>query len=220
MPDDAQIPSVALPRVTMRELYARTGLPTPIYTDKPTQTHDSRVWDSKIGTLTHAIAGGLADRAQTLDGRALRVLIAETVGATVTDRSLGRLDRARVRVTGMATQYLTHFVPPAPAGFLGAELAAGTGRVDLGWDDPTAGVFFDEIKTWRHVQATLDEDTWTQVHRYLDHGIATYGDRFAGVRVITLSHLRSCAWISPMGLLEPLHRSPLDPTLLAQAVAA
>lgn len=212
--------TVPLPRVTMSALYARAGLPVPIYDEKPTQTHDSRAWDSKIGALTHAIAGRLAATAQTVDGRALRALVAETVGATVKDRSLGRLDRARVRVTGMVTQYLTHFVPSAPTQFLGTELAAGGGRVDLAWDDANAGVFFDEIKTWRHVQATLDEDTWSQVHRYLDAGIAAYGDRFAGVRVITLSHLRSCIYVSPQGLVESLHNSPVAPASLRTEAAA
>jgi hypothetical protein len=209
--NEGTVPTVPLPRLTMRDLYARAGLPVPIYPEKPTQTHDNRTWDSKIGTLTHLISGRLAPTAQAMRGQELRVLIGETVGAMVKDRSLGRLDKARLRVTGMVAQYLTHFVPPAPTVFLGTELAAGTGRVDLAWDDPTAGVFFDEIKTWRHVQATLDEDTWTQVHRYLDHGIATYGDRFAGVRVITLSHLLSCIRISPEGLVESLAMSPLHP---------
>ncbi|MCF6506844.1 hypothetical protein E9549_05405 [Blastococcus sp. MG754426] len=218
--NNSESPALSVPRLTMQALYARAGLPVPIYSDKPTQTHDSRAWDSKIGVLTHTIAGRLASSAQTLDGRALRVLIAETVGATVKDRSLGRLDRARIRVTGMATQYLTHFMPPSPAVFLGAELAAGGGRVDLAWDDPEMGVFFDEIKTWRHVQATLDEDTWTQVHRYLDAGIAAYGDRFAGVRVITLSHLRSCIYVSPQGLVESLHNSPLAPVAFGTKAAA
>lgn len=214
------VPAGARPSITMRELYARTGLPTPIYADESTQTGARRTWDSKVGTLTHTVAARLAGAAQSLDAHALRASIAETVAATVTDRSLGRLDRARIRVTGMVTQYLAEFVPPIPTVFLGAELAAGTGRVDLAWDHPTAGVFFDEIKTWRHVQPSLDEETWTQVHRYLDAGIDTFGDRFAGVRVITLSHLRSCVWISPEGLLEALNNAPLDPRTLTAAVAA
>jgi hypothetical protein len=218
--NNPESPTLPVPRLTMQALYARAGLPVPIYSDKPTQTHDSRAWDSKIGVLTHTVAGRLASTAQTIDGRALRVLIAETVGATVKDRSLGRLDRARIRVTGMAMQYLTHFVPPTPAVFLGAEVAAGTGRVDLAWEDPDKGVFFDEIKTWRHVQATLDEDTWTQVHRYLDAGIAAHGDRFTGVRVITLSHLRSCIYVSPQGLVESLHASPLTPGAFTTKAAA
>jgi hypothetical protein len=218
--NEGTVPTVPLPRLTMRDLYARAGLPVPVYPEKPTQTHDNRAWDSKIGTFTHLISGRLAPTAQAMRGQELRAVIGETVGAMVKDRSLGRLDKARLRVTGMVSQYLTHFVPPAPTVFLGTELAAGTGRVDLAWDDPTAGVFFDEIKTWRHVQATLDEDTWTQVHRYLDHGIATYGDRFAGVRVITLSHLRSCIRISPEGLVESLAMSPLHPDVLTRGVAA
>lgn len=218
--NDRTISSAAPARLTMRGLYARAGLPVPIYDKKPSQTHDSRAWDSKIGSLTHLVAGRLAPAAQTLPLPALRALINETVGATVRDRALGRLDRARMRVTGMAVQYLTQFVPATPTTFIGAEVAAGRGRIDLAWVHPTAGVFFDEIKTWRHIQVSLDEDTWEQVHRYLDHGCETFGDRFAGVRVITLSNLRSCQWISPDGLIENLASSPLHPEALTRQVAA
>jgi hypothetical protein len=204
----------------MRGLSAQIGLPTPLYDQRPTRTHDSRAWDSKVGVLVHRVVGVLAPVAQRSSPQTLRSSIAATVAATVTDRSMGRLDKARTRVSGMVSQYLSAFVPPPPTTFLGAEVSAGTGRVDLAWEHPSVGVFFDEIKTWRHVQPSLDEETWAQVQRYLAAGQETYGARFAGVRVLTLSHRQACVWISPQGMLQSLATSPLNPAALTTQDAA
>src|SRR4051812_29804019 len=77
--------------------YDKAGLPFPIYDGKPTPTHDRNAWDVKVGVLTHKVIGEVAPRAQGRPFYEVRTLIAEAVGRVVTGRSLGRLDRARMR---------------------------------------------------------------------------------------------------------------------------
>lgn len=203
-----------------REPFAAAGLPVPLYTGKPPGRHDSNAWDIRIGVLTHKVIGEVAPLAQKTHPADYPTLVRGVVAATVKDRTLGRLDRARMRVTGLTVQYLQEFLPPAPTVFLGTELSAGRGRVDLAWQHPTAGVWFDELKTWRHTQVGFDDNTWAQVTRYLDAGTTTYGSDFAGLRLLTLGNLRSCVTVSRQGLVEDLADSPLHPSRLGEGVAA
>jgi hypothetical protein len=203
-----------------REAFAAAGLPVPIYPVKSPARHDGNAWDVRIGFLTHKVIGEVAPAAQWRDPTEHPGLVREVVGAVVTDRSLGRLDRARTRVTGLTTQYLREFLPTNSATFLGTELATGRGRVDLAWQHPTAGVWFDELKTWRHTEVGFDDATWQQVTRYLDAGTTTYGDEFAGLRLLTLGNLRACVTVSRQGLIEDLAESPLAPARLTQGDAA
>jgi hypothetical protein len=203
-----------------RAAFAAAGLPVPVYTGKAPGRHDSNAWDSRIGVLTHKVIGEIAPLAQNTNPADYPTLVRGVVAATVKDRTLGRLDRARIRVAGLTVQYLREFLPSVGTVFLGTELAAGTGRVDLAWQHPTAGVWFDELKTWRHTQAGFDDTTWAQVTRYLDAGTTTYGTDFAGLRLITLGNMHACVTVSGQGLVEDLAQSPLHPSRLIIGVAA
>ena len=197
-----------------RASFAAAGLPTPLYSGAPVATYDGTAWDARVGILTHKVVGDVASQAQWGGPSQYPALVREAVGRIVKDKTLGRLDRARTRVTGLTSQYLREFLPPPRAQFLGTEFAAGKGRVDLAWQDPELGVWFDELKTWRHAQVGLDDATWRQVRRYLDAGTTTYGDNFAGLRLLTLGNLRACVFISRQGLIEDLTASVLAPTSL------
>lgn len=203
-----------------RAAFAAAGLPAPIYTTAPGATYDGTAWDARIGILTHKVIGDVAPQAQWAGPEQYPTLLREAVGRIVKDKTLGRLDRARTRVTGLASQYLREFLPPTRTEFLGTEFAAGRGRVDLAWQDPQVGVWFDELKTWRHSQVGLDEPTWRQVRRYLDAGTATFGDDFVGLRLLTLGNLRACAFISRQGLIEDLTTSTLAPARFTVGGAA
>ena len=203
-----------------REAFAAAGLPVPIYPSKSPGRHDGNAWDIRIGVLTHKVIGQVAPAAQWRERSEYPALVRETVGQVVRDKSLGRLDRARTRVTGLTTQYLREFLPPTSATFLGTELAAGRGRVDLAWQHPKVGVWFDELKTWRHTQVGFDDATWQQVHRYLDAGITTFGDDFAGLRLLTLGNLRGCVVVTRQGLIQDLATSALHPSRLSLGGAA
>lgn len=203
-----------------RAAFAAAGLPVPVYTGKAPGRHDSNAWDIRIGMLTHKVIGEIAPLAQTTNPADYPTLVRGVVAATVKDRTLGRLDRARIRVAGLTVQYLREFLPPVGTVFLGTELAAGTGRVDLAWQHPTAGVWFDELKTWRHTQAGFDDTTWAQITRYLDAGTTTYGTDFAGLRLLTLGNRRACVTVTHQGLVEDLAQSPLHPSRLTIGAAA
>ncbi|ROR90980.1 hypothetical protein [Nocardioides aurantiacus] len=200
-----------------RAAFAAAGLPVPIYKGPAPATVDHTVWDTRIGVLTHRVIGEVAPHAQNIPdvtGTVMADLVRSTVARVVADRTLGRLDRARIRVTGLTVQYVREYLPPLGVDFLGTELAAGGGRVDLAWYHPAVGVWFDELKTWRHARAGLDTETWVQVRRYLDAGKTTFGDAFVGVRLLTLGNRRACITITSNGLIEDLHTSPLAPARL------
>lgn len=203
-----------------REAFAAAGLPVPIYAGKAPGRHDDNAWDVRVGMLTHKVIGQVAPLAQSSDAADYPNLVRGLVAEAVKGSALGRLDRARTRVTGLTIQYLREFLPPSPTVFLGTELAAGRGRVDLGWQHPTVGVWFDELKTWRHTQVGFDDTTWAQVTRYIDAGTTTYGETFAGVRLLTLGNLRACVTVTRQGLVEDLAESPLHPSRLGLGDAA
>lgn len=207
-------------RAETRAAFAAAGLPVPLYTGKDPSRHDGNAWDTRIGMLTHKAIGLIAPSAQQTNAEDYPALVRGVVAEIVTDKSLGRLDRARTRITGLTVQYLREFLPPVGTVFLGTELAAGRGRVDLAWEHPITGVWFDELKTWRHTHVGLDDTTWKQITRYIDAGTTTYSDQFAGLRLLTLGNLRSCVAVSRQGLVEPLADSPLHPARLAFGEAA
>lgn len=208
------------PVMERRAMFAAAGLPIPLFDGKRTPTHDSVAYDAKIGVLAHQVIGLLAPTVRGLSKDEQRTVVADTVAAAVTSRALGRLGKARLRVISMVMAYVNIYMPPVDATFLGAELVTGTGRVDLAWSLTGTGVWFDEIKTWRHQRVGLDTATWDQVHRYIAAGLNTFGDDFAGLRVITLSDPAGPVAIDRWGTVEELAKSALAPARLAMQSAA
>lgn len=195
--------------------FADAGLPVPIYADATSTTSQHRTWSSAIGSATHAAIAHVAAEAQQVSPQTRSALLHDIVPTLVNDQRFGRLDRARLRVTSLATAYLTGYLPAPPAAFLGAEVRVAGGRVDLAWQREGIGAWFDEIKTWRTVPACLDEKTTSQIGRYLAGGQAMFGSSFAGVRLLLLGNSSSCLWVSPVGDVTTLVGSPLRPALLA-----
>lgn len=203
-----------------KSVFSTAPLAVPIYDDRPTATHDARAWDARIGILVHRVIAQLATTVQAIGLENASDMLGETVGRLVTSRDLGNLTRARIRTLGMADRYLRDFLPCPSAVLLGAEYGTGNGRADLAWNQPGVGVWFDEIKTWRHAAVGLDTETWDQVHRYMDAGLEQFGGRFVGVRVLTLSHPSACEVVTAIGTREPLVGSDLDPEVLSLRAAA
>lgn len=208
--------SAAQARAAVEKAYADAGLPHAIFKPGASQTHNRTSWDSRLGMIAHRSIGEIAVEAQALSLPERIVLVRSHVaGSMVNERNLGRKDKATVRVIGLVSSYLRWYLPPIGVAFVGAEVVLGGGRVDLAWEHPISGVFFDELKTWRHHQATLDAETYAQVHRYLDAGLALHGERFAGVRLLTLGSTTGCVAVTSRGSVEPLAASALAPALLA-----
>lgn len=203
-----------------RAMFAETGMPVPLFDGKRTPTHDSMNWDAKIGVLVHQVIGQVAPTIGSLSPDDGRALVAEAVDRTVRAKSLGRLGKARTRATGMVLAYVSRYLPPIEAEFLGTELVVGAGRVDLAWRLPGVGVWFDEVKTWRHQGVGLDRDTWEQIHRYTAAGQDAFGHEFVGLRVLTLGQVTGSVAVDPWGFDEPLDGSVLAPSRLVGRRAA
>ena len=197
--------------------FAAAGLPVPMYAAKAPARHDSEEWDRRIGIAVHEALGAVIPSLQDLPHSEWNTVLLPTIDWAVSRHLRGRLDKARLRAAGLASQYLREFMPDSPAVFVGAEVRVRGGRVDLVWSHPEIGVWFDEVKTWRRTQATLDSDTWEQVRRYTIAGQEGYGDEFAGVRLLTLGNRRACAAMSPDGIIEDLDESDLAPAWIAAA---
>lgn len=114
------------------------------------------------------------------------VLLAATNDVFAQHPMRGRARAGRQRVAGLAAVYYRNFLPPADWTFLGAELALGTGRVDLAWELPDERVIIDELKAVGYSEGLLVPETRAQVERYLTAGAERWGERFAGVRLIAL----------------------------------
>ena len=174
--------------------------------------------DAVVGTLTHRLVAEMVhaqesgvirnddDLATTLIEYGSRIVYA-TPG-------LGsHRAKVRIRVVTLAGRYLQQFRPPPEVRFLGTEMTVDQGVVDIAWQHPDLGVFYDELKTTRHWSATHSPTTREQVERYVQSGVALHGDCFTGVRLIPMHHPQSAALATPDGSAvkyAPLSGSVLD----------
>lgn len=201
--------------------FAAAGLPVPVFDGKRTPTHESLMFDAKIGVFVHRVLGELAPTLGSMARRDALAAIGETVDRVVTGRGLGRAGSVRLRVIAMVVAYMDRYLPPVGAEFLATELVCGDGRVDLAWRLPGVGVWFDEIKTWRHQDVGLDRVTWEQIHRYMAAGRGEFGAEFAGLRVLVLSQTaHASVAVDVFGTVEPLQGSALHPSRLVARRAA
>lgn len=192
-------------------LYAAAGLPRcgPIATRETTRA----AHEMTVGRLVHALVAELAEAAQMAPKSVVADMVEEAVLNLAIVRSWGRADKLRLRVAGLVSAYFTHWLPPADATFVGAEMTVTAGRVDLAWAHPDVGIWFDEIKTWRNGSNPVDmPDTQDQLDRYLRAGTTAYDSQFAGVRLLLLGHQYGSMYVTQSGH-EPLAGSRLDTTL-------
>lgn len=186
------------------DLFLQAGLPTPVWNTRSGPRREATTTDLAIGAATHRVVAEVCQAAQHTTHDELGRLTNAAVQRLVTNRSLGRLDKTRMRVLGLALQYLTLLLPPPPAELIGVENRHGNRRTDLTWHHPDLGTWFDEVKTRRSPGEPLDEATWTQVGRYLDLGPTRYPGTFRGVRILTLGDAAACTFITAEGAIEPL----------------
>ncbi|MBR7744353.1 hypothetical protein KC207_13750 [Phycicoccus sp. BSK3Z-2] len=208
----------------MRDLHAVPGvfasrpLPYPIYAASGSPSRDQQTRDSHVAVLVHTVIGRVAD---TCLGAPVADAVAAVLAATEDVVPPGRgAVKTRMLVAGHASKYVTRFLPSAGATFLGAEVPVVRGRVDLAWSHPDCGVWFDEIKVWRHARTVWDWRTYDQIERYLSAGSAMFGDAFTGVRLVVTGHTYDCVLVDPGGEVIPLAESVLAPTALTLGGAA
>lgn len=176
----------------------------------------STEWAALTGAHVHRCAGFILDRhAKLPSGPELGAIVIETVGLVVKyDKRLGNMRSARIRVASAVSTYLQRLRPLDGAEYLGAEIQVADGRIDLGWSHPTAGVFFDEIKSSQQSLIVRDKDTIAQCVKYIRAGLDLYGDNFAGVRLILLAARQASVWVDRHENFHPLGDSPLAVDLL------
>lgn len=186
---------------------------------QPRRTRKQRDMDIDMicGTLTHRLTAAMLHLEQSDPGalRDYESALLENANAIVdAEPGLGaHRSRTNMRVVTAAAQYLRRYRPGAQVTFIGTEVGLPDGRVDIAWEHPTMGIFFDEMKTTRHHETRLVGEHLDQVERYVWAGRARYGSQFAGVRYIPLLNPANARWVTPIGddiEVAPLAGTPLD----------
>lgn len=155
-----------------------------------------KTWHVAVGNFVHACCAAHADL-RNLPSHEVALSVIEWVNAHARHAQVfGNLPKARATIASNANAYLTQYAPGPDANFLGAEIEVEGGRIDLAWFVPDLGIVVDEIKTVRQVHLRTDNPGIAQCHRYVDAGLAQWGDQFAGVRYLPLSHPADALFIT------------------------
>jgi hypothetical protein len=173
-------------------------------------------FDRIVGKLAHRLLADNMDVARDLGPSALvDLFFPQAAGLVALEGIRGRRQAAATRITSLASHYVQRLAPPAFVTYLGAEQTLGEGRVDLTYEHPTLGVFFDELKTWKNPRLVLDDATIGQLGRFV-RGAAAYGTTCAGVRLLPVSALADAQLHRPDGSAVPLAATALSPVALRQ----
>ncbi len=159
---------------------------------------------SSEGSIAHAVIATLAGSTRT-------PTLAEISGQV--NKALGRFaaieGRAhRQNIVGIVHRYFSQCLPPVRFFFGGAEFDLGVGRADLIWFDIDGAVLADEIKTGSPRNLSLTSTT-DQIERYRRACVATWADRFVGMRLLCAAEPSASVLVLPDG-----SRKPLSVTLL------
>ena len=111
---------------------------------------------------------------------------------------------ARARVTALAAIYFRYFAPAESWAFVKASVSLSPGDLDLVFERvPSGPVRADELKTG--ADDFLDRDRLdAQIERELAGGREKYAERFAGIRVLSLSAPSRSLLVTPAGERQPL----------------
>jgi len=161
------------------------------------------------GALAHLTIADIARLSRTATEPELLERAWSLAGTLVRDAGLGSRARCcRLEIAGAAGVYVRYFLPPVSWTLVGSEVEIDDGRLDLVWATEGA-VLYDELKlTAGHGLPTGEGPTRRQAARYSVHGSATYGERFAGVRLVLLGAPRHSQLIGPGAALQRLIDTP------------
>jgi hypothetical protein len=172
-------------------------------------------WAGRVGQVTHRLVCDLAPLARSLDPWELGERALRGARSLVRDGQVLRAPAARARAAGLALSYLRDFVPGGDWMLLGTEYVLPSSRVDLAWEHPVHGVLLDEIKSFRgRGLGGLTAADLTQAEKHASGGDTVFGDRFLGVRILTLGGLHTAIAVLPTAGTVPLVGSGLHPAEL------
>lgn len=160
---------------------------------------------SHVGIRAHELIARVAAITPRPSPVACRQLVRSECAELFRERGSGWHGRwIRQRVESLAQVYFGLLAPPIGWRFLGAELPAGGGAVDLAWEDQATGrVLYDELKAGSFGDP-VSPGIAAQAERYRVDGLARHGERFAGVRVLALAAPLASRLIEPGGTNRPL----------------
>lgn len=150
--------------------------------------------DLEVGRRVHRLVGLAIERG--LGPRDLVSLAAEVFSAWPTTKALA--PSARLRCVTAAATYLGR-CRPVGFEFAGAEVTLEHAIADLVWRRGRE-VLIDELKTG--TAAPNDAFVRDQVTRLFAGGVARWGGRFVGVRVLPLGAVRRAWLMAPDGSIE------------------
>ena len=158
----------------------------------------SRLLDAEVGVKVHKLTEKFAHDGRRPDAEEVFV----AAGVLIRDQPFSERYNGGTQRVACLTVIGMSLCPPPPWTFLGCEVPAGDGRLDLAWSAPAdaegiepGAVLIDEIKVAGYAGQLEDDRTHDQIRRYLDFGVATYGALFVGVRLLALScPCRSVLW--------------------------
>lgn len=139
----------------------------------------------QAGELVHEIVGEML--AEGIREPSPEQVFGRVARHPATRRAAVYRQAARLRLATAVSLYCRFFMPDASWSFEGAEVAGRSCRFDLVWSLPDGRIVADEIKSGlvdgRRAWAELED----QVERLRKAGLAKFGARFVGVRVVLLS---------------------------------
>lgn len=150
--------------------------------------------DRVIGQRVHALIGGYLRAGLVPAPRQIWVAAAKVFAAAPIPQN----HAARQRAACATAAYFSIFHPVGWT-FLGSEVDLGSGRVDLVWERPDGRVVVDEVKMAGAGDQVDDPSTVAQVRRYCTAATESFGERFAGVRLLPLAAPGRALWCTPDG---------------------
>jgi hypothetical protein len=157
-----------------------------------------------LGMAAHDVIGCLAsDGAATVDFER----ITSVVRAHAATQLPGvHRQAARQWLMSTACLYFRLFGLPAEWNLLGTELRGPSCVFDLVWRNESTGrVLVDELKTGKAADLIGGEQLDTQLDRQRADGVALYGERFEGIRLLILAAPRRSFLVAPDGARSPLY---------------
>lgn len=156
-------------------------------------TNDEELARSReIGTIAHSVIGRLAavSLAPELDQ------VRSAINRELSQFASMEAKAHRQNLRGLVHSYFWHSLPPAAFMLSAAEQRLETGRVDLVWFDIDDQILVDELKAG-HPRALQLATTREQVRRYTTELVDTWGDRFLGVRLVSLAEPSASLFVGP-----------------------
>ena len=159
--------------------------------------------DREIGRRAHALVAGFC-RAGVVPTPAQVWTAAAKMFA---DAPVTINHGARQRAACSVSAYFVRFHRPGWR-FTGAETGRGAERVLLAWETADGRVVIDELKSGGLQEAVDDKATLVQVEEALSSGQQRWGERFAGVRLLSLTAPGRALFCPPDAVRVPLRDAP------------